>query len=304
VEEENERLRGALKATKRQHTQSRNYRKSVAARARDAEHDAADLRAELAERATDVEEELMCAYEQYEIEAIVDEADSSTDNAVRPTPLVLLHDGRYDDALRAVIYAYIRAGVGKDRIAQLVAVTMELLANQRIDKLPSPATIARMATELNTLTYAQLYDRLTADPSAITVFGHDGTTKSGKKIGAGVVHIDRSTPGDSTSDTTRPRESVALFVREQADGTAESSVRALTDALYDVNAVGKLVFPNRLAVTANFHGVLSDHNVTERKTNAMVLSSPASAGVKASVEMLCWNHKYARARAQCTGADD
>jgi hypothetical protein len=256
-----------------------------------------------------VEEEMMCAYEQYEMEAIVDQADGNAKQ--QPTPLVLLHDGRYDDALRAVIYAHIRAGVGKDRIAQLVAVTMQLLANRRIDKLPSPATIARMATELNTLTHAQLYDRLTTDPSAITVFGHDGTTKSGKKIGAGVVHIDRSTAaaaphdlGCSSSDTTRPRESVALFVREQADGTAESSVRALTDALYDVNAVGKLVFPNRLAVTANFHGVLSDHNVTERKTNAMVLSSPASAGVKASVEMLCWNHKYARARAQRTGADD
>jgi predicted nucleic acid-binding Zn-ribbon protein len=77
VEKENERLRDALTATKRQHTQSRNYRKRVADRVRAAEHDAADLRAELAERATDVEEELMCAYEQYEIEAIVDEADNT-----------------------------------------------------------------------------------------------------------------------------------------------------------------------------------------------------------------------------------
>ena len=169
VEEENERLRGALKAKQRQLTQSRHYRKDIAARVRSAEHDAADLRAELAERATDVEEELMtvmCAYEQYEIEAIVDEADNSRRTATSPTPLVLQHDGRYDDALRAVIYAHIRAGVGKDRIAQLVAVTMELLANRRIDKLPSAATIARMATELNTLTHVQLYDRLTTDPTA------------------------------------------------------------------------------------------------------------------------------------------
>jgi hypothetical protein len=91
---------------------------------------------------------------------------------------------------------------------------------------------------------------------------------------------------------------VVLFVREQADGTAESSERALTYALHDVNAVGKVLFPNRDAVTANFQGVLSDHNVTERKTNAMVLSGTAE--VKESVEMLCWNHKYVRARAQRT----
>ena len=67
-------------------------------------------------------------------------------------------------------------------------------------------------------------------------------------------------------------------------------MRALTDALADVNAVGKLVFPNRDTVTANFHGVLSDHNVTERKTNTMLLSR-AAAEVQESVELLCWNHK-------------
>jgi hypothetical protein len=149
-----------------------------------------------------------------------------------------------------------------------------------------------MSTELNTLTQIQLYERMTADPAAVTVFGHDGTTKSGKKIGAGVVHIDRSQSAthDDDDDGTK-RESVALYVREQADGTAESGMRALTDALADVNTVGQLVFPNRDAVTANFHGVLSDHNVTERKTNTMLLSSAATE-VKASVEMLCWNHKY------------
>jgi len=288
AEKDNERLRDVLKTTKRQLTQSRHYRKGVADRVRDAEQDTADLRAELADRTTEVEE-MMCEYEQYEMESIIDEA-NSIDGHAKPTPLVLMHDGRYDDALRAVIYAHIRAGVGKDRIAQLVAETMELLANRRIEQLPSPATIARMATELNTLTHVQLYDRMTVDPTAVTVFGHDGTTKSGKKIGAGVVHIDRSTSAPHGNDNDSTRESVALFVREQADGTAESGVRALTDALADVNAVGKLVFPNRDTVTANFHGVLSDHNVTERKTNTMLLSR-AAAEVQESVELLCWNHK-------------
>jgi hypothetical protein len=228
-------------------------------------------------------------YEEMAMRAIVEESNTSSANQQPQTPsqpLTLFHGGRYDDTLRAVIYAYIRAGVGKDRIAQLVAITMQLLANKHITQLPSAATIARMSTELNTLTQIQLYERLTVDPTAATVLAHDGTTKSGKKLGGAVVHLDRSRT--ATKDESK-RESLALFVREQADGTAESGMRALTDAVNDINAVGRLVFPNRNAITSNFHGVLSDHNVTERKTNAMLLSA---SEVRESVEMLCWNHKY------------
>ena len=287
---DNDVLRDSLKQKQRQLTQSKQYRKHIAADKREAQVQVSDLREELKTR-TEEAEEMANEYEEMQMELLLEQSrsDSSPPPALQLQPLMLFHDGRFDDTLRAVVYAFIRAGVGKDRIAQLVAVTMQLLANKRITQLPSPATIARMSTELNTLTQIQLYERLTADPTATTVFAHDGTTKSGKKIGAGVVHIDRSRT--ATTDESK-RESVALFVREQADGTAESGVRALTDALSDINAVGSSVFPERNAATANFHGVLSDHNVTEHKTNSMVLSA---SEVGDSVELLCWNHKYVRA---------
>jgi hypothetical protein len=83
---------------------------------------------------------------------------------------------------------------------------------------------------------------------------------------------------------------VALFVREQADGTAESSVRVLTDAVADINAVGHAVLPTRPAVKPSFNGVLSDHNVTERRTNTLLLESQANE-VKHALQMFCWNHK-------------
>jgi hypothetical protein len=63
LEQENERLRDELQATKRQHTQSKYYYKG---RVRNAAQEAADLRAELAERTTEVGE-LMCKYEQYKL---------------------------------------------------------------------------------------------------------------------------------------------------------------------------------------------------------------------------------------------
>jgi hypothetical protein len=288
---DNEELSESLKQKSRQLTQAKLYRKHVAADKREAQVQVSDLQAELKTR-TQEAEEMVNEYEEMQMELLFERlrpSDSSPPPAFHSQPLTLFHDGRYDDALRAVVYAHIRAGVGKDRIAQLVAVTMQLLANRRITSLPSPATIARWSAELNALTQIQLFERLTADPAAVTVLAHDGTTKTGKKIGAGVVHIDR--PHGATENEPK-RESVAVYVREQADGTAHSAVRGLTDALNDINAVGRAVFPNRNAATANFHGVLSDHNVTEHKANAMVLSA---SEVSDSVELLCWNHKYVRA---------
>jgi len=291
LEAENDRLREELKTKGRQLTQAKQYRKHVAADKREAQAQVSSLQAELETR-TEEAEEMASEYEEMQMELLFEQSRVDVDANNRNTPpllqpLTLFHDGRYDDALRAVIYAHISAGVGKDRIASLVAITMQLLANKRITQLPSPATIARMSAELNSLTQIQLYERLTSDPKAITVLAHDGTTKSGKKLGAGVVHIDRSA---TASKDGGKRESVALFVREQADGTAESGVRVLTDTIADINAAGQTVFPNRRAMTGEFHGFLSDHNTTERKTNELL--SQIAKELKDALEIFCWNHKY------------
>jgi hypothetical protein len=299
LEADNDRLRGELKTKSRQLTQAKQYRKHVAADKREAQGQVSSLQAELDER-TEEAEELASRYEEMHIELLFEQSrdDAEQENnrttSAHAQPLTLFHDGRYDDALRAVIYAHISAGVGKDRIAPLVAITMQLLAHKHITQLPSPATIARMSAELNSLTQIQLYERLTSDPTAITVLAHDGTTKSGKKLGAGVVHIDRSVTASKSEDT---RESVALFVREQADGTAESGVRVLTDAIADINAVGSTVFPNRRAATSEFHGFLSDHNTTERKTNELL--SRDAKELEDALEMFCWNHKYVQRAYLC-----
>jgi hypothetical protein len=266
--ETNDLLRESLKQKSRQLAQAKQYRKHVASDKRDTQVQVSDLQEELKIRTEDAEE-IANEYEEMQMVLLVEQSreDSSAPHALQVQPLALFHDGRYDDTLRAVIYSHIRAGVGKDRVAQLVAVTMQLLANRRITSMPSPATIARWSSELNALTQIQLFERLTVDPNAVTVLAHDGTTKTGKKIGAGVVHIDRS---HGAAENEPKRESVAMFVRAQADGTAESAVRGLTDALSDINAVGRAVFPDRNAAAANFHGVLSDHNVTEHKTNVNI----------------------------------
>jgi hypothetical protein len=43
-------------------------------------------------------------------------------------------------------------------------------------------------------------------------------------------------------------------------------------------------------VTGKFHGFLSDHNTTERKTNELL--SRDTKQLKVGLEMFCWNHKY------------
>jgi hypothetical protein len=201
-----------------------------------------------------------------------------------------------------VIYAFIRANVGKDRIASLVAITMQVLANTKIAALPSPATIQRMQTEIGVLNRIQLYDALTKDAKANTIFAHDGTTDHGHKIGVGVIHIDRSktaAPKQSKKVKYQPpkqqtRESLTLFAREQPDGTAKSGMQLLNDAITDVNAAGSAAIKGRPPFTIDrIRGTISDHNITEQAENKLVKAAHTDANANALgwIECFCWNHK-------------
>jgi hypothetical protein len=118
------------------------------------------------------------------------------------------------------------------------------------------------------------------------------------------VHIGRATPepNAATATTTatanekkpRRRESLALFVREQVDGSAESWLRVFNDYLSDANAVGKEAYPDRAPVTAaSFSGAISDHNNGEKKADQLLeeAAQKVDAKMKITAQMFCWNHK-------------
>jgi hypothetical protein len=88
---------------------------------------------------------------------------------------------------------------------------------------------------------------------------------------------------------------VAGYVREQPDGTAQSGAQAFEDFITDVNSIGRLVAPDRPAVTmASFNGTLSDHNTTEKKQNDEMKKKRNAEISTIDIQylsMFCWNHK-------------
>jgi hypothetical protein len=139
------------------------------------------------------------------------------------------------------------------------------------------------------------------------------------------IHIDRTALKKEEGDPRR--QSLAMFMREQPDGTAASAMQLAEDAFDDINTLGAAAFPGRrLLSMASISGTLSDHNTTEQKENNLInarraqLLAPAAAAARASssaaasavaadsataadrtqagagafvpiVSMFCWNHK-------------
>jgi hypothetical protein len=196
-----------LSATRKQLSNSKSYRKTVAAAKKQAESER-DAALEEIKELTALANEHLEAYEELEMEMVVmmmtDDVvakrnrlrrggggdgggggggDGDGDGEHELKEVDFFHNGRYDDRLRVAVLACMRAGVGKDRIAELVAVILRVTAKLDPKKMPSPSTIANWAGELSNLTAIQLYDRLTTDPDATKVLAHDGTTMGGKKYG-------------------------------------------------------------------------------------------------------------------------
>jgi len=298
----------------RQLSDNKQYRKKVAATLATVttERDNAlekveQLTAELEEWESEVKD-WMEDYDRLELEATLlqESAESKTEHEAEREIDFRTADGTYDHRLRTVIYAFIRANVGKNNIAPLVGITMQALANMKITKLPSPATMQRMQTELGVLTHIQLYDALTKDQNANTIFAHDGTTDHGRKIGVGELHFqkpkapeqpkeekkrkDKNQKSKKTKESTR--QSFTLYAREQPNGTAASTMQLLNDAITDLNTAGSAVFKDRQPFTVDrIRGTLSDHNTTEKATNKLIKAAHTAAEAVGWSECFCWNHK-------------
>jgi hypothetical protein len=95
------------------------------------------------------------------------------------------------------------------------------------------------------------------------------------------IHIDR-TPLKKEDNEMR-RESVAMLVGGQPDGTAASAMQLVEDALDNINTLGGAAFPGRRPLSmASFSGTLSDHNTTEQKENNLINAKRAQLLAAAS----------------------
>jgi hypothetical protein len=107
------------------------------------------------------------------------------------------------------------------------------------------------------------------------------------------IHIDRTALKKEEGDPRR--QSLAMFMREQPDGTAASAMQLAEDAFDDINTLGAAAFPGRrLLSMASISGTLSDHNTTEQKENnlinarrAQLLAPAAAAGQSVLLSCRC-----------------
>jgi hypothetical protein len=186
-EEENSSLTEELAVKTRQHTQARNYRKTVAQQKRGTEQElrlALDENEALREAIDGVEG----AYEKLQVEYAIMAAEgnrSDDDDSYTTEELKVFDNGQFDDRIRLAVFACMRANVGKDRIGPLIEAIMRAMVNKRFDRMPKPSTIASWATQFSGVSLAHVFDQLTRDQHAVKVIAHDGTTKNGKKYGTG-----------------------------------------------------------------------------------------------------------------------
>jgi type I site-specific restriction endonuclease len=190
-----------LATTRKQLNNAKHHRKTVAADKRQAESER-DAALEELEQLQTLADERLEAYEELEMEMVMmmmtDDVmakrkrmnsagggggGGDVDEGDELKHVDLFHEGRYDDNMRVAILACMRAGVGKDRIAPLVAALLRALANIKVNRMPAPSTIAKWADEMSNLTAIQLYAEFTTRMEATKVFAHDGTTMGGKKYG-------------------------------------------------------------------------------------------------------------------------
>jgi len=113
-------LQAQSQHTRKQLADSKQYRKKVAGDKKDLAREMAATRAALdaCEREA---AELLEDYEQLQLEALLFGEPTANDKKDENEQISVFHSGHYDERLRAVIYWFIRANVGKDRIAELVS---------------------------------------------------------------------------------------------------------------------------------------------------------------------------------------
>ena len=124
------------------------------------------------------------------------------------------------------------------------------------------------------------------------------------------IHVDRTALKKEDDDPRR--ESMAMFMREQPDGTAASAVQLAEDAFDDINTLGAAAFPGRRSLSmASISGTLSDHNTTEQKENnlinakrAQLLAPAAAAASSASTSSASASAAAAAAAADSSAAAD
>ena len=128
-----------------------------------------------------------------------------------------VHGQLYNDNVHQCCYELLSMNVGIHQVDPIIRSVLLNIAGMEVEKLPKPATLVRMLTELKCLSYQQIADEL-QDCKNITLHS-DGTSKFGQHYGSFQI----------STDTT----AYSLGLSEMLTGSAQQTLDLLKQILND-----------------------------------------------------------------------
>ena len=163
-----------------------------------------------------------------------------------------LHSQLYTNNVRQCCLKLLSMNVGILQIDPVIRSVLKNIAGMEVDKLPKPASLIRMLTELKCLSYQQIADELQGCEN-VTLHA-DGTSKFGQHYGSFQI---------STDNTAYP-----LGLSQMLTGSAQQTLDVFKQILSDFQqTVGSQA---KAKLVTSIKNTMSDRHIVQKNFNCLL----------------------------------
>ena len=163
-----------------------------------------------------------------------------------------VHSQLYTDSVRQCCLELLSMNVGIQHVDPVIRSVLKNVAGMEIDKLPKPASLVRMLTELKCLSYQQIADEL-QECENITLHA-DGTSKFGQHYGSFQI----------STDTTAYSLGLSQMLTGSAQQTLDLFKQILSDFQQTVGSQAKV------KLVTSIKNTMSDRHVVQKNFNCLL----------------------------------
>ena len=169
-----------------------------------------------------------------------------------------VHSQLYTDNVRQCCLELLSMNVGILQVDPIIRSVLKNIAGMEIDKLPKPASLVRMLTELKCLAYQQIADEL-QECENITLHA-DGTSKFGQHYGSFQISTDTS--------------AYSLGLSQMLTGSAQQTLDVFKQILSDFQqTVGSEA---KAKLVTGIKNTMSDRHIVQKNFNCLLEEYRAS----------------------------
>ena len=163
-----------------------------------------------------------------------------------------VHSQLYTDNVRQCCLELLSMNVGIQQVDPIIRSVLKNIVGMEIDKLPKPATLVRMLTELKCLSYQQIADEL-QECENITLHA-DGTFKFGQHYGSFQI----------STDTTAYSLGLSQMLTGSAQQTLDLFKQILSDFQQNVGSQAKS------KLLTSIKNTMSDRHIVQKNFNCLL----------------------------------